>query len=156
MATPNPHASQNAQQYLRTRVMTATPEQLQLMLYDGAVRFTEAAKAALDRRDLEAVDRNVSKAQAIITELMTGLRPTHGAKLCGRLAGVYQYVYRKLIEVGFDHRADSAEAALIALRHQRDTWVMLIEKMGHEKAASRKRGVAVHATAAPAGLSIAA
>ncbi len=156
MATPNPSASHNAQQYLRTRVMTATPEQLQLMLYDGAVRFTEAAKAAVDRRDLEAVHFNVSKAQAIITELLTGLRPAHGADLCGRLAGVYQFVYRKLIEVGFDHRADSAEAALIALRHQRDSWILLLEKMGQEKAAGRKRGVAMHASAAPVGLSIAA
>lgn len=156
MATQNSSASHNAQQYLRTRVMTATPEQLQLMLYDGAVRFTEAAKAALDRRDLEAVHVNVSKAQAIVTELLSGLRPTHGAGLCGRLAGVYQYVYRKLIEVGFDHRADSAEAALIVLRHQRDSWVLLLEQMGHEKAASRRRGIATHASAAPAGLSIAA
>ena len=136
--------------------MTATPEQLQLMLYDGAVRFTEAAKAALDRRDLEAVNYNVGKAQAIVTELLSGLRPAHGADLCGRLAGVYRYAYRKLIEVGIDHRADSAEAALIALRHQRDSWALLLEQMGHEKAAGRSRGVAMHATAAPAGLSIAA
>ena len=40
---PSPHQNpQAAQQYLRTKVLTATPEQLQLMLYDGALRFYHA------------------------------------------------------------------------------------------------------------------
>ena len=135
--------------------MTATAEQLQLMLYDGAVRFTEQAKAALDRRDLEAVHANVTKAQAVVTELLSGLRPTHDPRLCGRLAGLYRHVYRQLVSVGFDHDAGAAEEALSALRHQRESWVMLMEQMGHEKAAGRSRG---HAPAprVSAGLSIAA
>ena len=41
----NPNAAQN---YLRMRVMTATPEQLQMMLYDGAIRFAEQGRAALE------------------------------------------------------------------------------------------------------------
>ena len=156
MATlPNRSASHSSQQYLRTRVMTATPEQLQLMLYDGAVRFTEGARSALERRDLEAVHANVTRAQAIVTELLSGLRPRHGAQLCGRMAGMYRHVYRKLIEVGFDHRVEAADDALRVLRRQRDTWVMLLEQMGHEKAAGRARGATVH-PGVTAGLSIAA
>jgi flagellar protein FliS len=150
---PNP--SHTAQQYLRTRVMTATPEQLQLMLYDGAVRFTEAARSALDRRDLEGVHANVTKAQAIVTELLSSLRPTHGVELCSRLAGLYRHVYRKLIEVGYNHRPESADEALEALRHQRETWSLLLEQMGREKAAGRARGTTAHPTVS-AGLSIAA
>ena len=86
MATPsNSSSSQTAQHYLRSRVMTATPEQLQLMLYDGAVRFAEAARSALARRDLEAVQANVGRTQAIVNELMSGLRPHLGsADLCSR------------------------------------------------------------------------
>ena len=42
---------QAAQNYLRTKVLTATPEQLQLMLFDGAIRFAEQAKPALAARN---------------------------------------------------------------------------------------------------------
>ena len=152
---PSPQQLAQQQQYLRTRVMTATPEQLQMMLYDGAVRFAEAARAALDRQDREAVFTNVTKAQAVVTELMTGLRPTHGAEVCSRLAGLYRYAYHKLVEVGFHHSAEAADAAVTVLRHQRDTWALLLEQMGHEKAAGRSRGEAFAPTVA-AGLSIAA
>jgi flagellar protein FliS len=152
---PNPSSSHKSHQYLRTRVMTATPEQLQMMLYDGAIRFTEAARSALDRRDLEAVFRNVTKAQAIVTELLSGLRPAHGADLCGRLAAEYRYVYRKLVEVGFQHSGESADAAIDVLRNQRETWALLLEKRGQEKADGRTRGMP-SAPVVSAGLSIAA
>ena len=158
MATPsNSPSSHTAQHYLRSRVMTATPEQLQMMLYDGALRFAEAARSALARRDLEAVQANVGRTQAIVNELMSGLRPQLGsADLCSRLGGQYRYTFRKLIEVAFDHRTDSADAAVAMLRHQRQTWVLLLEQMGREKAAGRSRGVVVHHPTVSAGLSIAA
>ena len=157
MSKPSHPASHKAQQhYLQARVMTATPEQLQMMLYDGAVRFTEGARAALDRRDLEAVFTNVTRAQAIVTELLGGLRPSHGSTLCGRLAAEYRYVFRKLIEVGFQHSVHSADDALAVLRHQRATWAMLLEQMGHEKAAGRRIGVTTFTPVASAGLSMSA
>ena len=150
---PAPHLAK--QHYLNARVMQATPEQLQMMLYEGAIRFAEAARSALDRRDLEAVCANVTKAQAIVTELLGGLRPTRAPGLCGRLGAEYRYVYRKLVEVGFQHKTESADAALVVLRHQRDTWALLLAKVGHEKAASRSRGLAINPSV-PASLSIAA
>ena len=45
--------NQVAQNYLRTKIFTATPEQLQLMLYDGAIRFSEQARVALQKKDFE-------------------------------------------------------------------------------------------------------
>ncbi|UCG17857.1 MAG: flagellar protein FliS, partial [Phycisphaerales bacterium] len=47
MARPTPNS------YLRNAVMTATPEQLHLMLYDGAIRFTLQARDAIEARDYE-------------------------------------------------------------------------------------------------------
>ncbi len=60
---------QGAQHYLRTRVLTATPERLQLMLYDGAIRFAEQGKAALARSDFEASHLSLTRAQKVIAEL---------------------------------------------------------------------------------------
>ena len=155
---PSPSHQQLAQkqQYLRTRVMTATPEQLQLMLYDGAIRFTEAARDALGRRDLEAVHTNVTRGPS--DRDRAAERPAagpHGAEVCSRLAGLYRHVFRQLIDVGFHHTERAADEALTVLRHQRATWAMLLEQVGREKAAGRVRGQA-YAPAVSMGLSIAA
>ena len=84
----NPQAAQN---YLRTRVFTATPEQLQMMLYDGAVRFAEQARPALEKKDWETAYNMISRAQKIITELTCTLRHEINPELCGRLASLYNY-----------------------------------------------------------------
>ena len=66
--------NQGANQYLRTKVLTATPEQLQLMLYDGAIRFAEQARLALQKKDFEGSYNGISRAQKIIAELSCALR----------------------------------------------------------------------------------
>src|SRR5258707_6932531 len=97
----NPQAAQN---YLRTRVLTATPEQLQMMLYDGAIRFAEQAKLALEKKDWEGGYLNCSRAQKIIAELNSGLKRDIAPELCGKLASLYNYIYRKLIEASMHHQ----------------------------------------------------
>src|SRR5947199_1877586 len=95
--------SQAAQNYLRTRVMTATPEQLQMMLYDGALRFGEQARGALAQKNYEQTYNNVSRVQKIITEMLSTLKHDVAPELCGRLAAIYKYVYKKLIEASVEH-----------------------------------------------------
>jgi len=96
---------QGAQNYLRTQVLTATPEQLQMMLYDGAIRFAEQAKPALAAQSWEASYTAISRAQRIITELTGSLRHDIAPELCGRLASIYNFIYRKLVEANVEHKA---------------------------------------------------
>ena len=67
----NPNA---ANEYLRAKVLTATPEQLQLMLYDGAVRFTEKGRQALLAKNYDQSFHNITKAQKILLELNCSLK----------------------------------------------------------------------------------
>ena len=127
----NPQAAQN---YLRTRVLTATPEQLQMMLYDGAIRFSEAGRTAILNKDWEGTYKNISRAQKIINELNGSLKHDISPDLCRNLAALYTYVYRKLIDASLHHNVESVDEALKLLRHQRDTWAMVMEKLGKEKA----------------------
>jgi flagellar protein FliS len=127
----NPQAAQN---YLRTRVFTATPEQLQMMLYDGAIRFAEAGKAAILKKDWEGTYLNLSRAQKIITELTSGLKPNVAPDMCAKLASLYNFIYRKLVDASLHHTVESADEALQLLRYQRETWAMLMEKLGKQKA----------------------
>ena len=54
--------------YLRTRIMTATPEELRLMLYDGALKFTTQARAALEEKNYESSYNCLMRAQKIVLE----------------------------------------------------------------------------------------
>jgi flagellar secretion chaperone FliS len=128
--------NQGANQYLRTKVLTATPEQLQLMLYDGAIRFAEQARLALQKKDFEGSYNGISRAQKIIAELSCALRPKVAPDLCGKLSSLYNFVYRKLIEANIDHKLESLEEALGILRYQRETWALLLNQIGQKKAAA--------------------
>jgi flagellar protein FliS len=129
----NPKAAQN---YLRTRVLTATPEQLQMMLFDGAIRYGEQAKVALEGRNWENSHNLLTRMQKIIVELNGNLKHEVFPELCGKLAALYNYAYRKLIEANVKHRVDALEEALKVLRYQRDTWAMLLDQLAKKKAAA--------------------
>ena len=127
---------QNAQQqYLRTRVMTATPEQLQMMLYDGAIRFSEQARAALEAHDYEKSYNMISRVQKIITEMSCTLKRDVLPELCDKLTALYGYVYKKLIEANVQHSVDAIDEALELMRYQRETWALLLDQLGKQKAA---------------------
>ena len=126
---------QAAQNYLRTKVMTATPEQLQLMLYDGAIRFAEQARVALAQKNLEVSFSCLSRATKIITELSSSLRHELAPELCGKLAALYNFVYFKLVEANIEHKIQSIDEALSILRYQRETWMLLLDQLGKSKAA---------------------
>jgi flagellar protein FliS len=128
--------NQVAQNYLRTKVFTATPEQLQLMLYDGAIRFGEQARAALEKRQFDQSFELLSRTQKIIAEMTASLKHDVSPDLCGKLAALYTFVYRKLIEANVEHTIPPLDEALTILRYQRETWVMLLEQLGKSRAAA--------------------
>jgi flagellar secretion chaperone FliS len=128
----NPQAAQ----YLRMRVMTATPEQLQMMLYDGAIRFAEQARTALQERNFEKSYNMISRVQKILSEMSSTLKHDVFPELCGKLASLYNFAYRKLINANIDHDIASIDEALNVLRFQRETWSLLLDQLGKTKAAS--------------------
>jgi flagellar secretion chaperone FliS len=123
-----------AQNYLKTKIFTATPEQLQLMLYDGAIRFAEQARLALEKKNFDQSYAMISRAQRIITEMNSSLKHDVYPEMCGKLASLYNYVYRKLVEANIEHKLESLDEALRLLRFQRETWVMLLDQLGKSKA----------------------
>jgi flagellar secretion chaperone FliS len=123
-----------ANQYLRSKVLTATPEQLQLMLYDGAIRFTEQGKAAIEAKNFEASYNAISKAQKIITELLCTLKPSIANDVCKNLAGLYNFCYRKLVDANLTRDIGALDEALQILRYQRETWHLLMQQIATQKA----------------------
>lgn len=131
-----PMNPQAAQQYLRTKVMTATPEQLQLMLYDGAIRFGDQARVALAAKKFEQSYELISRVQKIVLELTSTLHHDKASDLCGKLAAIYAFAYRKLIQANTSHEIEPLDEALELLRYQRETWTLLMQQLQKAKASA--------------------
>lgn len=121
---------QNA--YLRTQILTARPEQLTLMLFDGAIRFTRAGREAIGQHDYESSFNSLQRAEQIMVELLNSLRHDVDDSLCKRQASLYLFVYSKLVEANMSHRAEPLDDALNILATLRETWTLLIDKLQTE------------------------
>jgi flagellar secretion chaperone FliS len=126
---------QAAQNYLKGKVLTATPEQLQLMLFDGAIRFAEQGKIALEKKDFAASHKALTRAQEIINELNSSLKHELYPELCAKLASLYNYAHRHLVHANVKHEISLVDEALKVIRYQRESWVMLMQKLTQKKVA---------------------
>lgn len=132
--------------YLRTKVLTASPEELRLMLIEGCIRFLTEGKAALEVRDYEKVYTAFTNARNILVELTTSLRRDIDPDLCSKLEAIYTYVLRLTVEGSFDKKLDKVDEAIRLMEYDRETWVMLMQKLAGERQPA--------ATDAPVALSL--
>ena len=123
--TPNP-----ASAYLRNKVLTASPRELRLMLYDGALKFCHQAIEAIEAGQIEPGFDALMRAQKIVLELSTSLKHDVEPDLCAKLSALYTYMYRLLVDANMTRDAAKVEEAIRLLEYERQTWVMLMEQLG--------------------------
>jgi len=134
-------AKAEANAYLKTQIMTAPLEKLQLMLYEGAVKFANQAREKILEQDYEASYNLLVRAQNIVLELLAGLRPELNPSLCGRLSAVYAFVYNTLVEANVRRDTGMIDAAVSVLTIQRNIWVELLEKLAAERSGEPKETI---------------
>ena len=110
--------------YQRNAILTASPAELTLMLYDGAIM-------AIEKKDMEKAHVNLKKAQAIISELRVTL--DHKYPVWEDFDRVYDYIYRRLVEGNMSKEIDIIEDALKYIREMRDTWKEVMKKAAGAK-----------------------
>ena len=106
--------------YKGTKVNTASPAELTLMLYEGAIKFCNIADLGFEQRDFEKVNNNIIKVQNIITELRSTLDfkyPT--AK---DFDVVYEYINSLLAQANIKKNPEQLALALEQIREMRDLW----------------------------------
>ena len=115
MAVKNPYAA-----YANSKIMTASPAELTLMLYDGAIKFCNIAIRGIEEQDIEKAHNNIVKVQRIINEFRDTL--DHKYPVAKDFDRVYEYLLRRLREANIKKDAEILEEVLKHLRTMRDTW----------------------------------
>ena len=106
--------------YQKNAIMTASPAELTLMLYDGAIKFCNIALTAIEKNDVQRAHENIKKAEAIITELRASLDRKY--PVWEDFERVYGYIYRRLVGGNIHKDIEIIEDALKYIREMRDTW----------------------------------
>ena len=107
-------------QYMRSKIMTASKAELTLMLYDGAIKFCNMAKLSIEKKDITGANTNIKKAEAIIEEFLATL--DHKYEVAKDFENVYNYIYDRLVEANLKKDPEILDEVLEHLRTMRDTW----------------------------------
>lgn len=108
--------------YQDMKVQTASPAQIMIMLYDGAIRFSLQAKKKIEEKDFEGKGVFISKTQAIIDELMNSLDFNIAPELCSNLQQLYIYINERLTHANIKMEAEAMNEVIELLNTLRDGW----------------------------------
>jgi flagellar protein FliS len=109
--------------YKQQSILTATPGQLVVMLYDGCLRFLQQGALSMREGNLAEAGSRLSRAEAIIEELLSTLDTEKGGEIASRLQGIYVFCTRHLMEARLERDADKIENVASLLSELRDSWV---------------------------------
>ncbi len=116
------------QQYANNKVMTSSPAELTLMLYDGAIKFINIALGAIEEKDVQKAHTNILKAEHIIDYLRQTLDMKYA--VAQDFENIYSYLSDRLIEANLKKDPDILQEVNTHLRSVRDTWKEVMKKNG--------------------------
>lgn len=115
MALPNAYA-----QYNNSKVLTASPAELVLMLYEGAIKFANIAILAIEQNDVQKAHTNIIKTERIIDHFRATLDMKY--PVAQDFDRVYEYLQRRLLEANVKKDKEIMEEVCGHIRSMRDTW----------------------------------
>ncbi|MEA2064022.1 MAG: flagellar export chaperone FliS [Gemmatimonadota bacterium] len=119
--------------YQEMRVRSASPEQLILMLYDGALRFLRQAIKALEEKQLETAHNNLIRTQNILTELIASLDLEEGGKIASNLLRIYEFMHRTLVQANLKKEPEPARQIMKQIKKLRESWATAMKNMQEQQ-----------------------
>jgi len=110
-------------QYQNNQVETASPEQILIMLYDGAIRFCRQAIRAMEDRDYAVQGEKIGRTMAIISEFSQSLDHDIGGRIAENLDALYGFMIRELGRANLEKDRKALENVADLLSDLRETWV---------------------------------
>jgi flagellar protein FliS len=132
-------ASNVYETYRQNAILTATPEELTLMLYNGLIKFIMIAQKAIEEKDVQKAHDSIIRAQDILNEFKATLDMRY--EISHNLALLYDYFLDRLMEANIKKDAGILDEVLHFVRELRDTWAqaMKIAKQQNKKAAGAEK-----------------
>ena len=136
-----------ARTYRTNAVLTASPGQLVLMLYDGALKALGIAREAFaqppeEPKRIETINTQLIKAQAIIAELQNGLNLEAGGEFARTMHRLYDYHNRRLLEANLRKQAAPVVEVERLVRELREAWAQMLSQQPDAGSVDRVRTVA--------------
>ena len=132
-----------AEAYKKQQVMTATPEALTLMLYNGCLKFIKEGVEQLAEKNYEASNTSFQKAQNIISEFRITLNMDY--EISHQLLPLYNYAYDRLVEGNMKSDPALIQEATDIMTELRDAWAQAMKKAREEKGVQGMEGSGVYA-----------
>jgi len=124
-----------ANAYLKTKVMTASPEELRMMLLDGAIRFANTAKFGLENKDHEKIYEGFTQCRDIVLELTNTIDPRPNPELAENVKGIYVFLYGELVSASINKDVKQLDKAIELLEYERETWAQLMVQLIEDRKA---------------------
>ena len=116
------------QKYKTTAIMSASKEQILLMLYEGAIRFTKLAIVAAEQKNIAERGKNILKAYDIIMELHASLDHKVGGDLPKQLESLYLYMMERYTKANMTGDIESLKSCQTVLENLHQGWKQIIEQ----------------------------
>jgi flagellar protein FliS len=141
-------ATTYARTYRTNAVLTASPGQLVLMLYDGALKSLAVARDAFSRpeedpRRIEVINQQLIKAQNILGELQAGLNLEAGGEFAETMHRLYDYHIRRLLQANLQKKVEPVIEVERLVNELRDAWSEMLNSYDPASAPTGSRLVAV-------------
>lgn len=118
--------------YQNSKIVTATPAELTLMLYEGAIKFCNMAIMGIEQNNIQKANNNIIKVENIITEFRATLDFKY--PVAEDFDKVYEYLNSRLTEANIKKDKAILEEVLEHLRTMRDTWKEVMHVSAAKKA----------------------
>jgi len=119
--------------YLRTKVMTASPEELRLMLLDGAIKFANQARAGLEKQHPEMIYEGFTQCRDIVLELLNTIKTEPAPEIAKAVRELYTFIYGELFRASNDKDIKKLDEMINLLEYERETWVLTMEQVAKER-----------------------
>ncbi len=123
----NPYA-----QYNNSKILTASPAELTLMLYEGAIKFGNIAVQAMKDKDIQKAHYNVIRTQKIIDEFRATLNFKY--PIAEEFDKIYRYLLKRILEANVTKDPEIMEEVVTHLRSMRDNWKEVMKKVKSQQA----------------------
>jgi len=124
--------------YRKTATTTASPGELVLMLFDGALRFMTAAEIGFQEENFarrnEQIHNNILRAQAIITELQATLNMEVGGEFSENLYRLYDFMQNQLSQANREKNIEKIKVVVGFVQDIREAWAQMLLQTATEQA----------------------